>query len=70
MQTRVPLELPEFIGRYNTFFIIGHEEPDGDCLGSQKALASMLNRMGKTAVACSPGPFDRPEIREVRINIR
>ena len=65
MLTKVPAELLDFIGMYKTFFILGHEEPDGDCLGSQKALASVLNRTGKTAVLCSPGPFDRPEIKEV-----
>ncbi|MDC7226865.1 MAG: bifunctional oligoribonuclease/PAP phosphatase NrnA [Spirochaetales bacterium] len=61
MLRSVPQELIEFIGKHKTFFIIGHEEPDGDCLGSQKALASMLNRSGKNAVLCSAGPFIRPE---------
>ena len=65
MLTGVPRKLVDFIKNNGIFFIIGHEEPDGDCLGSQKALASVLNRSGKTAVLCSPGPFIRPEIRDI-----
>ena len=38
-------------------------EPDGDCIGSQLALASVLKRMGKEAVLCSSGPFKRTEIK-------
>ena len=65
MLTEVPAELTAFIDKYDEFFVIGHAEPDGDCLGSQKALASMLNRTGKTAELCSPGPFIRPETKEI-----
>ena len=61
----VPSELIEFIEKYDTYFIIGHEEPDGDCLGSQKALAALLTRSGKKSVLCSPGPFIRPETKEI-----
>ncbi len=61
MLTSIPGELLDFINKYRTFFVIGHKEPDGDCLGSQKALASMLNRSGRKAVLCSEGPFIRPE---------
>jgi len=42
--------------------VAGHKEPDGDCVGSQLALISVLKRMGKYAIACSAGPFKRPEI--------
>ncbi|MFH1258988.1 MAG: bifunctional oligoribonuclease/PAP phosphatase NrnA [Elusimicrobiota bacterium] len=30
-----------------SFFIAGHLRPDGDCIGSQLALASLLRRLGK-----------------------
>jgi phosphoesterase RecJ-like protein len=59
---RVPLELLEFLDRYGTFYVIGHKEPDGDCIGSQLALASFLRRMGKDVTLCSAGPFTRTEI--------
>lgn len=64
MLTAVPQDLKTFLNTYNTFFVLGHAEPDGDCLGSQKAVASMLNRTGKKAVLCSPGPFVRTETKE------
>lgn len=47
-----------------TFFILGHEDPDADCLGSQRALGSWLERRGKTVHLCSMGPWGRPEIAD------
>ena len=58
----VPPELLDFIDRHGPFYIIGHKEPDGDCIGSQLALASFLRRNGKNAYLCSAGPFSRTEI--------
>ena len=51
-----------FLSRYDSYAIIGHEEPDGDCLCSQLALARFLTRRGKSAVCYTPGPFVRPEV--------
>jgi phosphoesterase RecJ-like protein len=58
----VPGELIQFITKGSKFLVAGHKEPDGDCVGSQLALASALRRMGKEAVPCSAGPFKRTEI--------
>jgi bifunctional oligoribonuclease and PAP phosphatase NrnA len=58
----VPPELLDFIDRHGPFYVIGHKEPDGDCIGSQLALASFLKRSGRTAYLCSAGPFTRTEI--------
>jgi bifunctional oligoribonuclease and PAP phosphatase NrnA len=58
----VPKDLLDFIERHDTFYVIGHKEPDGDCVGSQLALAAFLRRSGKGAVLCSAGPFTRTEI--------
>jgi phosphoesterase RecJ-like protein len=58
----VPPELLDFIDRHGPFYVIGHKEPDGDCVGSQLALASFLKRSGKSAYLCSAGPFTRTEI--------
>jgi phosphoesterase RecJ-like protein len=60
----VPRALVSFIEEGGAFLIAGHEEPDGDCVGSELVLASLLRRRGKTAVLCSAGPFKRPEIRQ------
>jgi phosphoesterase RecJ-like protein len=59
----VPLELLEFIKTGEKFLIAGHKEPDGDCVGSQLVLASVLHRIGKEAILYSSGPFNRTEIK-------
>jgi phosphoesterase RecJ-like protein len=56
-------ELIEFIKSGDKFIIAGHKEPDGDCVGSQLALASALKRLGKKAIPCSAGPFKRTEVK-------
>jgi len=48
--------------KHDTFYILGHEDPDADCLGSQRALGSWLSRRGKKIHLCSTGPWNRPEI--------
>jgi phosphoesterase RecJ-like protein len=53
----------DFIKKGNKFLIVGHKEPDGDCIGSQLCLASVLRRMGKEVILCSAGPFKRTEIK-------
>jgi len=60
----VPEELVNFIKTCSKFIIAGHKEPDGDCVGSQLALRSVLLRMGKEAIVCSAGPFKRAEIKD------
>jgi phosphoesterase RecJ-like protein len=63
MPIPVPVELLDFIREGNAFIVAGHEEPDGDCVGSQLAMTSVLRRMGKKAYPCSAGPFKRTEIK-------
>ncbi|MDR1143506.1 MAG: bifunctional oligoribonuclease/PAP phosphatase NrnA [Spirochaetaceae bacterium] len=63
MPVPVPAELLDFIRGGITFIVAGHEEPDGDCVGSQLAVTSVLRRMGKKAYPCSAGPFKRTEIK-------
>jgi bifunctional oligoribonuclease and PAP phosphatase NrnA len=60
----VPSELLDFIDRHGPFYVIGHKEPDGDCIGSQLALASFLRRTGREAYLLSAGPFTRTEIMQ------
>ena len=42
------------------FLLVGHVRPDGDCLGSQAALVSVLEALGKEAVVLNP---DVPDAR-------
>jgi phosphoesterase RecJ-like protein len=52
------------LDEHETFVILGHEDPDADCLGSQRALGSWLTRRGKKAHICSVGAWTRPEISD------
>jgi phosphoesterase RecJ-like protein len=60
----VPQELVNFIKTCSKFIIVGHKEPDADCVGSQLALRSALSRMNKESIVCSAGPFKRAELKE------
>jgi phosphoesterase RecJ-like protein len=55
-------EAVRFIQSHDTFVVLGHKEPDGDCVASQIAAARLLRSLGKEATLHSAGPFDRPEI--------
>jgi len=57
------LHILRALEKYDSFIIAGHQEPDGDCLCSQMALSSFLERRGKRTKLVSAGPFTRPEIR-------
>jgi phosphoesterase RecJ-like protein len=61
MNHHIPQNALDFLKRYNVYLLIGHTEPDGDCLGTQLALRSLLERLGKKAWALQDLPFDRPE---------
>jgi bifunctional oligoribonuclease and PAP phosphatase NrnA len=65
MQPAVPQELLAAFESFEKFNLIGHEEPDGDCLSSQLALGSYLRRRGKKTALISPGPFTRWEIQKL-----
>ena len=60
----VPEGLIDFINRYSTIVIVGHKEPDGDCIGSSLALSLFLKRLGKKTHLLSAGPFKRTEIMQ------
>lgn len=59
----VPEELLQFLRDYDHFHVLGHVDPDGDCIGSQIGLSLFLNRLGKSTSLVSPGPFERTEVR-------
>ena len=47
----------------NALVLVGHEEPDGDCVASQLVLGEFLAARGKRVGLYSAGPFERHEIR-------
>lgn len=55
-------EAVRFINSHQSFAVLGHKEPDGDCVASQMTFAALLRALGKEATLHSAGPFDRPEI--------
>ena len=57
-------EAVRFIKEHQSFLVLGHKEPDGDCVASQMGLAALLRSLGKEASLHSVGPFDRPEISQ------
>lgn len=52
----------EFLDAYSSYMVLGHKEPDGDCIASQLVLASYLGKKGKRTALLSAGPFSRTEI--------
>lgn len=60
--TSPPREMIEIISEKRFFIIFGHTDPDGDCVTSQLVTASVLQRLGKTAVCIAEQPFTRHEI--------
>ncbi|MBI5779929.1 MAG: bifunctional oligoribonuclease/PAP phosphatase NrnA [Planctomycetes bacterium] len=59
------------VKKHRRFLITGHARPDGDCLGSELAIARMLTRMGKSAHVINYGSISRelffmPGVKQVR----
>lgn len=52
-----------FLDKYETYFLISHVEPDGDCLSSSLALGRLLEQRGKAVHHFNPGPFIRTEVQ-------
>ena len=46
----------ELLRSAERFLLVGHERPDGDCLGAQAALARVLEALGKTVAILNPDP--------------
>lgn len=64
MKNEVPAELLKVLSERSAFCLLSHSDPDGDCIGSELALAHYLRRIGKQVGLYSPGPFHRSEIRQ------
>lgn len=57
--------LQEYLDSFATYYLLGHIDPDADCLASALALGHYLERNGKRVRYFNAGPFDRSEIREM-----
>jgi phosphoesterase RecJ-like protein len=57
-------EVAALVERHKRFLILGHIDPDGDCIGSMLALARFLRAKGKRAVCFAPG-----EIPKIYLNL-
>ncbi|MGN0302365.1 MAG: bifunctional oligoribonuclease/PAP phosphatase NrnA, partial [Anaerotardibacter sp.] len=60
-QSNVTLaEIASCIRSHNSFVLCGHVNPDGDCLGSQVAMAALLRLLGKEVVCllAKPNPVE------------
>ena len=53
-----------FIDNHDVFFIIGHKEPDGDCIASCLGIAALIKHFNKSYQLLSAGPFKRLEIKK------
>ena len=58
------VEVKRFLKEHDSYLLLGHQDPDGDCLASPLALASFLSRRGKRTRTFCEGPFSRPEIAD------
>lgn len=59
-------EFKSFINEHNFFFIIGHKEPDGDCIASCLGVKSIIKHYKKSYQLLSAGPFKRIEIQKYK----
>lgn len=66
----VPADVASFLDEYDSYLIVGHIEPDGDCVASALVLARFLERRGKSVVLADEGPFDRPEVARFQSRFR
>lgn len=56
-------DLKAFIDSHNFFYVIGHKEPDGDCIASCLGISAILKKFNKEHILLSAGPFKRNEIK-------
>jgi phosphoesterase RecJ-like protein len=53
----VPGKLLDAVTSAETIAVIGHRDPDGDCIGSQVAMGTALRTLGKRVSLVNSGPF-------------
>lgn len=58
------ISFKNFINNHNFFYIIGHKEPDGDCICSCLGVSKILEHFQKKYKLLSSGPFKKNEIKK------
>lgn len=53
-----------FLAAHDFFYIIGHKEPDGDCVYSCLSMAALLDAKKRSYQLLNAGPFKRAEIKD------
>lgn len=53
-----------FIESHNSFIVVGHKDPDGDCISSCIGVSYILEHYKKEYIMLNAGPFKRVEIKE------
>ena len=53
----------KFVKKHGHFIIIGHKEPDGDCMASSLGVSYILDHFGKEYLLLNAGPFKRSEVK-------
>ena len=56
--THAQREAIELLRGSKRVLLTGHERPDGDCIGAQAALASVLRSLGQDCIILNPGPVE------------
>lgn len=51
----------KFLDSHKSFIIVGHKEPDGDCIASSLGMSYILKHLGKQYTLLNAGPFKRSE---------
>ena len=54
----------DFLRAHDFFYIIGHKEPDGDCVYSCLGMAALLDAKKLPCQLLNAGPFKRTEIKD------
>ena len=63
---KIPDKLIRTVREKDKFLIIGHRQPDADCIFSSLTLKAVLKALGKEVILLNEGPFLRPEILPYR----
>jgi len=61
----VPPSVLEGFDTYDSFILVGHDQPDADCLCSQLGLAALLKKRNKKICLLAKAPFTRPETKHL-----
>lgn len=59
---KINSEILEAIKNAKEAIVIGHKNPDGDCISSELAVGAFLEHLGIHSYLINEGPFQRPEI--------